>query len=168
MNNQFVKEGMSNKLPPYPQPYAVGPDPPPQPPSFKKTPNRNPKAKDGPGVAPSYCGCVNSDTRILYNQNLDLLSEMKKKITQFTENVKKSSLQVKDNKSNILQSKKDDFTMCCTAGGDKRNDGEITVGLCRQMNKYKCPAPPKEDEDEDEDENLPSSKPTLDQIKRGY
>lgn len=131
--------------------------------------NATKNVDSGPGEAPSYCGCVNSNTQTLYNQNLDLLSELKKKISKFTEDVKKSNSQVQANSSDISKSKKDDFKMCCTGGGDKRDeDGDIQMGLCRRVNKYKCPAPPKDDEEEEEeDENLPSSKPTPEQVKNG-
>ena len=123
----------------------------------------------GSGGEPSYCGCVNSNTQTLYNQNVDLLSELKKKISKFTEDIKKSNSQVKVNISDISKSKNDDYKMCCTGGGDKRDDdGDIQMGLCRRVNKYKCPAPPKDDEEEEEDENVPSSKPTSEQEKRGY
>ena len=68
---------------------------------------------------------------------------------------------------NTAATKKDDYTMCCEAGADKRDDDdEITSGYCRIINKYNCPAPPKANDDE-EDSNLPSSKPTAEQIKRG-
>ena len=87
INNLFVIEGFNDKsLPPgNPLPYPKGNGPPLSPPEIK--PKTSPKEINTENISqgqPSYCGCINMQTRALYNENTNLLTEIKNKIETLT------------------------------------------------------------------------------------
>lgn len=174
LNNLFVIEGFDKSPPPpNPLPYPKGNGPPLSPPEIKAKISPKELNKDNT-VSTSYCGCINMQTRTLYNENTNLLDEIKKQIDKLTTSANKIHPQVKQNQKNIAATKKDDYTMCCEAGPDKREPtaynkdsiNGVYGGHCRFLNKYDCPIPPKEEEEE-EPENEISSRPTAEQIKNG-
>ena len=131
-----IREGLSKKdnqqiIPPDGEPYPEGDDPPPNPPEFEKTePNIPPKGEDKNPV-PSYCGCLNSKSRTLYNKHTDILSDIKKEILKLVGDVEKIKPRVQKISSTVSKTRDTDLKLCC----EGVNNPSAT---CWKKNEYKC------------------------------
>ena len=144
-----------------PAPYPTDKNPSSRPPGYKTVSSEPPK--DVTTIAnenPADCSCMDRQTLKIYDQNTNLLNQIKKDITSLSNSVKDSSNQIMDMSTNLISATiTDDSKICC--GVDKGG------AKCKSQNNYDCSALESSEADQDAGNVTQPSTPTAAQIQAG-